>query len=68
MPWKEVHMQTQNPMQMIQQFNQFRANFKGNPQEEVQKLLASGKLSQAQLNELQKKATEFQNLIQSFNK
>lgn len=56
----------QNPMQMIQQFNQFKANFQGNAQEEVQKLLASGKLTQAQLDELQKKATEFQKLMQTF--
>lgn len=59
-------MQIQNPLQMIQQFNQFRANFKGNPEEEVRKLLTSGKISQSQLNELQAMAKQFQDLMQSF--
>lgn len=53
----------QNPMQMLQQFNEFKRNFKGDPKEEVQKLLASGKISQAQLNELQQMANEFMNLL-----
>ena len=50
-------------MQMIQQFNQFRQNFKGNPEEEVRKLLASGRISQSQLDQLQKMANEFQALL-----
>lgn len=54
----------QNPMQIIQQFNQFKQNFRGNPQEEVQKLIASGKMSQAQLNQLQAQASQF---MQMFN-
>ena len=36
-------------MQMVQQFQQFKANFHGDPKAEVEKLLQSGKLSQAQL-------------------
>ena len=51
---------------MIQQFNQFRNNFKGNPQEEVQKLIASGRMSQQQLNTLQSMASQFQEMINSF--
>ena len=50
----------QNPIMMIQQFNQFRNQFQGDPQKEVQKLIAEGKINQAQLNELQKMATDFQ--------
>lgn len=56
----------QNPMQMIQQFNQFRNNFHGDPQQEVQKLLATGRISQQQLNMLQQKATEFQQTLKMF--
>ena len=52
-----------NPMQMIQQFNQFRANFTGDPKAEVEKLVASGKMSQQQLNQLQTMATQFQAMI-----
>ena len=53
-----------NFAQMMQQFQQFKANFKGDPKAEVEKLLQSGKLSQAQLNQLQQMAKQFQNLMQ----
>jgi len=53
-----------NFAQMVQQFNQFKANFKGDPKSEVEKLLQSGKLSQAQLNQLQQMAKQFQSLMQ----
>lgn len=56
----------QNPIQMIQQFNQFKQSFQGDPQQEVQKLLASGKMNQQQLNQLQAMASQFQNLLNSF--
>lgn len=49
--------------QMVQQFNQFRQNFQGNPQKEVEKLLQSGKMSQQQLNQLQQAAQMFQSLL-----
>lgn len=58
--------QFSNPMQMIQAFNQFKKNFKGNPQEEVQKLLSSGRMSQQQLNALQAQASQFQNMLNGF--
>lgn len=51
-------------MQMMQQFQQFKANFHGDPKAEVEKLLQSGKLSQAQLNQLQQMAKQFQSLMQ----
>lgn len=46
-------------MQMVQQFQQFKANFHGDPKAEVEKLLQSGKLSQAQLNQLQQMAKQW---------
>lgn len=46
--------------QMMQQFQQFRNNFQGDPKQEVQKLLQSGKMSQQQLNQLQAMAQQFQ--------
>ena len=52
-----------NPMQMIQAFNQFRQSFTGNPEQEVKKLVASGKINQQQLNQLQSMATEFQKMM-----
>ena len=37
-------------MQMLQQFQQFKANFQGDPKAEVDKLLQSGVMSQQELN------------------
>lgn len=51
-------------MQMLQQFQQFKANFHGDPKAEVEKLLRSGKLNQQQLNQLQQMAKQFQSLMQ----
>ena len=53
------------PMQMIQQFMQFKQNFKGDPKEEVQKMLQSGKISQQQLNQVQQMAGQFQNMLKN---
>lgn len=38
-----------NPM--LQKFNQFRQMFKGDPQQQVQQMLNSGKITQAQYNQ-----------------
>mgnify|MGYP000992771366 FL=1 len=57
--------QGNGPMQMIQQFMQFRQNFKGDPKAEVEKMLQSGKISQQQLNQVQQMAGQFQNLLKN---
>ena len=56
-----------NPMQMIQQFAQFKNSFSGDPQREVQKLLQSGQMNQSQLNQLQSLAQQFSQLLGQFN-
>lgn len=48
---------------LIQQFNQFRASFQGNPQQQVQQLLNSGKMSQEQFNQLAGLANQFQRFL-----
>lgn len=48
---------------MMQQFQQFKAGFQGDPQQEVQKLLQSGKMSQQQLNQLQAMAKQFESFL-----
>ena len=49
---------------MFQQFQQFKKQMQGvNPQEEVQKLLQSGKISQAQLDKAQQMAQQMQGLF-----
>lgn len=50
----------QNFMKM---FNQFKSTFNGNPQEEVQKLLNSGRISQEQFNQYAQQATQIQNMM-----
>lgn len=49
---------------MMQQFQQFKANFRGDPKAEVEKMMQSGKLTQQQLNQLQAVARQFQGLFQ----
>lgn len=48
---------------MMQQFQQFKANFQGDPQQEVQKLLQSGKITQQQLDQIQQMAKQFQAML-----
>ena len=57
--------QGNGPMQMMQQFMQFKQNFKGDPKAEVEKMLQSGKISQQQLNQVQQMAGQFQNLLKN---
>ena len=53
-----------NSGNMLQQFQQFKKQMQGvNPQEEVQKLLQSGKISQEQLNKAQQMAQQMQGLF-----
>ena len=57
-----------NPMQMIQKFMEFKKNFRGNPQEEVQKMLQSGQITQQQLDRAQQMARQFQQMLNSMKK
>lgn len=52
-----------NPFQMINQFMQFKNSFSGNPQEEVQKLINSGKFTQKQIDQAQDMARAFQSML-----
>ena len=51
-----------NP-QMIQQFNQFRRTFNGNPQQTVMNMLRHGMMSNAQFQQLAQMANQFQNFM-----
>lgn len=51
----------QNPI--LQRFQQFQKVFKGNPQEQVQQLLNSGKVSQAKYNEAVQMANQLQKML-----
>lgn len=59
-------MQPQNPMMnMMTQLNQFKQTFQGNPKQQVQQLLNSGRMSQEQFNQLSQMATQIQNMMNS---
>ena len=52
------------PMQMAQQFAQFKRMMQGrNPQQMVQNLLSSGQMSQAQFEQLKQQANALQNIL-----
>lgn len=52
-----------NFQQMMQQFQQFKQTFQGDPKAEVEKLLQSGKISQEQLNMVQGLAKQFEGFL-----
>ena len=52
-----------NMTQMLQQFNQFKQQFKGDPQQKVQELLNSGQMSQAQFQQLQQAAQQLRQFL-----
>lgn len=54
---------------IMQQFQQFMQQMKGkNPQEEINKLLQSGKVNQQQLNQVQQQAQQMQGMFKGFFK
>lgn len=58
-----------NPMNnvndMLTKFEQFKAQIQGNPQEQVQQLLNTGKMSQEQFNQLSNLARQFQSIAKN---
>lgn len=59
--------QNTNPFGNIQnlmgQLNQFRNNLNGDPKQQVQELLNSGRMSQTQYNQLSQMATQIQRML-----
>ena len=65
-PFYNQNQPTQNPnpmMNMVQQFQQFKANFQGDPRQRVQDLLNSDQMSQQQFNYLSNLAQQFQTMF-----
>jgi hypothetical protein len=48
---------------IIQQFNQFKKSFSGNPQQMIQQMLNSGKITQDQLNQAMQRANQLMKMI-----
>jgi len=58
--------QPNNMQGIIKQFKQFKESFTGNPQQQIQQLLNSGKVSQAQYNQAVQQANALQQMLKSF--
>lgn len=52
-----------NIMQTLQQFQQFKNSFKGNPQEQVQQMLQSGRISQQQYEQAVQLANQLKSMF-----
>jgi len=52
-----------NMQNMLAQFQQFKNGFSGDPRQEVQNLLSSGKMTQQQFNQLSQLAKTFQQFL-----
>ena len=52
-----------NAMAMLKQFQQFKNNFQGDPKAKVMEMLRNGQMTQAQFNQYQQMAQQFQSLI-----
>jgi len=52
-----------NFMEFVNQFNQFRNNFQGDPEQQVKQLISSGRMTQDQFAQLGQMATEFMKLL-----
>lgn len=53
----------QNPMMLLQQINQFKQTLNGDPEQIVRQMVNSGQISQVQLNNAQKMATEMMKIL-----
>ena len=57
-------MQNMNPMNgMMQKFQQFSQMFRGDPKQQVQQLLNSGRVSQAQYNQAVQMANQLKQMM-----
>jgi hypothetical protein len=56
-------MQSQMPGGIMQRFQQFQQMFRGDPRQQIQQMLNSGKVSQAQYNQAVQMAQQLQRMM-----
>ena len=56
-------MPMNNMQSMMERFEQFKKTFQGNPQEQIQQLLNSGRVSQQQYKSAYQMAQQFQKMM-----
>lgn len=54
------------PSGIMQRLEQFRQQFTGDPRQQIQQLLSSGRVSQAQYNQAYQMAQQLQRMIKGF--
>lgn len=52
-----------NMMQMVQQFNQFKNSFKGDPKQAVMRMLDSGQINNQQLQQAMQMAKQLKGIL-----
>lgn len=52
-----------NIFQILQQFSEFKRSFQGDPQQEIEKLLSSGKVSKEQFSMAKAMAEQLQSIL-----
>ena len=62
-PLYQQMMPQNNFQQMMQRFQQFKRMFTGDPQQQVQQLLNSGRITQQQYNNAVQTAQQFQRMM-----
>lgn len=58
-----LYQQMNQPGNIFRRFQQFQQAFKGDPRQQVQQLLNSGRVTQAQYDQAVKMANEFQRML-----
>lgn len=58
-----IFQQMQMPNNIMQRFQQFQQMFKGDPRQQVQNLLNSGRVTQTQYNNAVQMAQQFQRML-----
>ena len=61
--YQMMNVNNQGNLSLIQRFMQFRNSFNGNPQQMVQQLLNSGKVSQEQYNQAVQMANQLSKMV-----
>ena len=61
--FNDFNQPTNNMVNLLSQFNQFRSTFSGNPEQQVKQLLQSGRMSQEQFNQFAQTANQLRQLL-----
>lgn len=61
--FNQIGNATGNPLGIFQRIMQFQQNYTGNPKEDVQKIITSGRFTQAQINQFQQMANTIQSMM-----